>query len=366
MPTTRRDAARRADLNDLPYSLDLPSPKMSIVDDNLPELDDPAVIRLQVDDMAANLARLTTLVERLSASPAPHDTPPAVATALPALRAIAHRPYAPLRALPFSGSENPISFLNDVERHYRMNASFFTSLDDPRRVDEARTAMVGQAAAWFDGLALSRPDAVSSWSTFLVEFRRVYLSAQGLDNVFDHLRSLQMTGPVAEFIAEFNARLARCPPLPEISSISDFRRALPPSLANEVDRSRITRFGGQVEWPSLAEIQSSAAGLADSHRLSSNTRPAPLARSAAAVLATPTPSPARSLFAPPSSSPSPLLPATPPLTAAVGVPEDVLRRRAIADDRESRGLCRYCGAVGHKVVDCPLVAEKEAKRKGKA
>jgi len=84
----------------------------------------------------------------------------------------------------------------------------------------------GAAIVWFDNLARSHPP--TTWSAFLDEFRRVYLSARGLDNEFDRLRSLRMTSPIQEFVAEFNARLARCENTPSRSAICDFRGALSP------------------------------------------------------------------------------------------------------------------------------------------
>jgi len=82
------------------------------------------------------------------------------------------------------------------------------------------------AILWFDNLARSHPP--TTWSAFLDEFVRVYLSARGLDNEFDRLRSLRMTSPIQEFVAEFNARLARCENTPSRSAICDFRGALSP------------------------------------------------------------------------------------------------------------------------------------------
>ena len=118
-------------------------------------------------------------------------------------------------------------------------------IDDPRQIDEARTAMSGAAAVWFNNLAKSRPDLLVAYSAFLAEFRRVYLSAQRLDNPFDHLCSLRMTGPMQEFVADFNARLARCPTIVHpLLSISDFRCALPAALAAKLERSRVTSVWG--------------------------------------------------------------------------------------------------------------------------
>ena len=231
-------------------------------------------------DLSARIDELNALVLRLSASPSPAPT----SSPLPA------RPFSALRSALFSGSENPETFINDLERHYRLNAPFFASIDDSRRVDEARTAMSGAAAVWFDNLARTHPP--TTWSAFLDEFRRVYLSARGLDNEFDRLRSLRMTGPIQEFVAEFNARLARCENTPSRSAICDFRRALPPSLFAELERSRVTRFGGSTEWPNLVEIQSAAAAL-----IAATPRPTPLSAHTAAA----------ALYAFPISIPSPVV-----------------------------------------------------------
>ncbi len=123
-------------------------------------------------DLSARIDELNVVL-RLSASPSP--TP--VSSPLPA------RPFSALRSALFSGSENPETFNNDLERHYRLNAPFFASIDDSRRVVEARTPVSGAAAVWFDNLARTHPP--TTWSDFLDEFRRVYLSARGLDNEFD-------------------------------------------------------------------------------------------------------------------------------------------------------------------------------------
>jgi len=235
--TTRRQQSTLDSLSHLPF----PSSTSKMLDEGA-----------TTADLSARIDELDALVLRLSASPTPVSVPsPSPSAVVPA------RPFSALRSALFSGSENPETFINDLERHYRLNVPFFASIDDSRRVDEARTAMSGAAAVWFDNLARIRP--LTTWSAFLDEFRRVYLSARGLDNEFDRLRSLRMTGPIQEFVAEFNARLARCENTPSRSAICDFRRALPPSLSAELDRSRVTRFG--VMPPSLGGSPSSRIPL---------------------------------------------------------------------------------------------------------
>ncbi len=247
--TTRRQQSTLDSLSHLPF----PSSTSKMLDEGA-----------TTADLSARIDELDALVLRLSASPTPVSVPsPSPSAVVPA------RPFSALRSALFSGSENPETFINDLERHYRLNVPFFASIDDSRRVDEARTAMSGAAAVWFDNLARIRP--LTTWSAFLDEFRRVYLSARGLDNEFDRLRSLRMTGPIQEFVAEFNARLARCENTPSRSAICDFRRALLPSLSAELERSRATRFGGSTEWPNLVEIQSAAAAL-----IAATPRPTPL------------------------------------------------------------------------------------------
>ena len=127
---------------------------------------------------------------------------------------------------------------------------------------------------------------------FRVEFERVYMSALGFDSVFDKLRSLRMTGSLAQFNAEFNARYARCPPVPEESIITDYRRALPATLAAELERSRVNRFGGKSDWPALADIQSSAAALA----ATSPSWHSPPARTSAAFVPSSAPAPSVSVW----------------------------------------------------------------------
>ena len=350
--------------------------------DSAPPLADSATAASPLADshdlaaMMAQLELLTTTVARLSAAPAPSLAPAPSQTRLPL------RPFVPLRATTFSGVKNPETFINDLDRHYRLNSVFYDFNDDPRRINEARTAMSGAAAVWFDNLAKSRPELLVAYSAFLAEFRRVYLSAQRLDNPFDHLRSLRMTGPMQEFVADFNARLARCPTVVHpLSSISDFRRALPAALAAELERSRVTRFGGKTEWPDLVEIQSAAAALAAA-------RPRP-ATAAAAVTSLPTfvqspPAFARTPSAAPSQAlssaylstfpslpsslpitPSSIAPPT-PISAAATVtrsPKEIARRKAIAEDREQRGLCRYCGSDKHVIAQCQALAFKEGRGK---
>ena len=205
----------------------------------------------------AQLELFTTTVARLSAAPAPSLAPATHQTRPPL------RPFVPLCATTFSPVKNLETFINDLDRHYRLDSVFYNIDDNPRRIDKARTAMSGAAMVWFVNLAKSRPELLVAYSAILAEFCCVYLSTQRLDNPFDHLRSLRMTGPMQEFVADFNARLARCPTVVHpLSSISDFRRALPAALSAELERSRVTRFGGKTEWPDLVEIQSAAAALA--------------------------------------------------------------------------------------------------------
>ena len=371
-----------------------PSPQLAI-----PDASDPDVVSARLDDMEvlidtrfgrmeSSLSRLMQNVDRLTASPslvppaspspAPLASPSLVPPAPPSLSPSSPagtsvppsaRPFAQLHTTPFSGSD-PESFLNALNMHYQINAQYYSSSDDIRRVFDARLAMIGSAATWYDNLARSRPTAFSSWSAFQGEFDLVYMSARGLDNVFDKLRSLRMTGSLPQFNAEFNSRRARCPPTPEEAFISDYRRALPGALAAELERSRISRFGGTADWPTLAELQSSAAALATAV---SPAWSAPHTRSTAAVIASAEPPhSARFLNSPSASSVSPSTvslssdPATAPIPSSAanmltGIPADVLRRRAVANERERQGLCRYCGSPDHEMEKCPVLAKKEAK-----
>jgi len=79
-------------------------------------------------DLSARIDELDALVLRLSASPTPVSVPsPSPSAVVPA------RPFSALRSALFSGSENPETFINDLERHYRLNVPFFASIDDSRR-----------------------------------------------------------------------------------------------------------------------------------------------------------------------------------------------------------------------------------------
>ena len=395
MPTRRQLALQQSQFAELPFSTSLP---IAMADDNLPappSLDNDRVSGLEskVLGMDSKIDALLEAFQVLSSQTWPAGSPAALPTTLPAglppapsaaspvapsVASPAVLPFAPsaapfsaLRTALFSGVENPQTFLNDLDRHFRLNIAFY------KLVDEARQAMTGSYAVWFDSF-VNAHDGQVSWSTFGDEFRRVYLSAQGLDNVFDHLFSHRMTGAISQFIADFNTRLARCPSFPPAAAIAVFRRALPAPLAADLERSRVTRFGGRVEWPSLEEIQSSAAALVSTH----SVRPAP-------------PRPA-AWFAPPANAFSPLSPPSPTPTfyhptappaqthsftppphptsefspppgipiAAAGLPPGLNRRRAQLEEREKRGLCRYCGSHLHKVDSCPVIEEKEARRKG--
>ena len=72
-------------------------------------------------------------------------------------------PFVPLRTPHFTGIGNPELFLNDLERHYHLNSTFFAGEDSPRRVEEARTAMSGASAVWFDNLTAAHPDVLTSY-----------------------------------------------------------------------------------------------------------------------------------------------------------------------------------------------------------
>lgn len=250
------------------------------------------------------------------------------------------RPWFKLATPSFSGNDALAeTFINDLAVHYEINAEFYDSPQSFARVQEARLSMSGDAAKWYDELKKSRPGAIATWDMFMEEFRLVYLSSKKLDNPYNSLRSLRMTGTIQEFIALFNTQLGRCDRLPVQSVVADFRNGLPAALNARLDESRTIRFGGLVEWPTLADMQSSAASL---------TRPAS-SRTAAAVAAAAIPLPA----------PAPPPPAT---TAAAFQPKSDTRLAEL-DERERKGLCRYCSSASHKVVDCPLIKDKEAKRR---
>ena len=69
----------------------------------------------------AQLEILTTTVARLSAAPAPIASPPPS----PRPHGLPCLPFVPLRATTFSGVENPETFINDLDRHYRLNSVFY-------------------------------------------------------------------------------------------------------------------------------------------------------------------------------------------------------------------------------------------------
>jgi len=344
---------------------------------SLPPSSDPEVVAARINGLES---KFDELLRRLAPLPTATTAPPSLtvpaslASAWPALLtpntasappAPASRPYTALRLALFSGLENPTRFLNDLDRHYRANKAFFYSPDDPRRIDDARDAMTGHAADWCDSLTNTRPGILLSWSSFITEFKHIYLSGRELDNKFDSLLSLKMNGPIVAFIAEFNSQLAQCETVPVGCAVAFFRRALPPSLAEELNMTRINRFGGTCEWPDLGEMQSAAAGLAGSR--SFHVRPPTAVRTAVPGPTTPpldVPSPPASSYASVALARSPPVPTT---VAAVVVPANIDLRRAFADEREKKGLCRYCGSGEHTVAKCPKVAEKEEKKRlGKA
>ena len=121
-----------------PFSLSPESP-------HLPPSTDPEVLTARILDLESKLDQVLRAVR--------HPTAPSVPTSPKhVLVTPSARPFTNYRSSVFSGSETPETFLNDLDRHYRLNANFFISPDDSRRVDEARTAMTGAAAVWFDNL----------------------------------------------------------------------------------------------------------------------------------------------------------------------------------------------------------------------
>ena len=110
-------------------------------------------------------------------------------------------PFVPLRAATFFGTENPETFINDLDRHYQLNSVYtndnllYTD-DNLRRIDKACTAMSRAAGIWFDNLAKSHPKLLVAYSAFLAEACRVTLSALRLDNPLNYLLSFRMTGSI--------------------------------------------------------------------------------------------------------------------------------------------------------------------------
>ena len=178
-----------------------------------------------------------------------------------------------------------------------------------------------------------------------------------------------------EFVADFNARLARCPTVVHpLSSISNFCRALPAALAADLKCSRVTRFGGKTEWPVLVESQSAAGAITSSPSFAQSSptfaqRLPTFARSSSAAPSqalsstyhTTFPSLLSSSPVTPSSIVSPFALSGPATTTRS--PEEIMRHKAIAEDWEQRGLCRYCGSDKHLLAQCQALALKEGRGK---
>ena len=258
----------------------------------------------------------------------------------------------------------------------QLSLVFYNINDDPRQINEARTTMLGATAVWFINLAKFRPELLVVYSAFLADSRQVYLCAQHLENPCDHLRSLHVTGPMQEFVADLNAWLACCPTVVHpLLSISNFHHALLAAVAAELKSSQVTCFGGRNGWPNLVEIQSGAATLAAYHPQSTTadtivtlspifaqtSLPRLPRRSLLLIclysLAYQLPDPLLLLLAPPLLSflPPPPQPALPRKNRAPQGNHQVLG--------EEHVLCRYCGL---KNVMVPTAMPKQQWQKANA
>lgn len=131
--------------------------------------------------------------------------------------------------------------------------------------------MTGAAAEWFDQLLLKRPDTVASWSSFIIEFKQVFIVAisdRSFTRPYDRLRSIRMTGSFQQFVVEFNLALARIGKRQPDMSAECFEEALPSGLYDELEMRQITDYSKDPSrnWPSLAEMQSTAASILEGKR----------------------------------------------------------------------------------------------------
>ena len=98
--------------------------------------------------MMAQIELLSTTVAHLSANPA-SSAPLAAATRPPS------RLFVSLHATAISGGGSPETFINNLDRHDRLDLISCTG-NDPHQIDKACMAMLGDAAVCFDNLAKSR------------------------------------------------------------------------------------------------------------------------------------------------------------------------------------------------------------------
>jgi hypothetical protein len=257
------------------------------------------------------VADLQRQLEELKAAMSRSSTP-AAPTPAPAPQ----RGFERFDRPPFEGNNDPegaLAFMAALKRHVTDNAAYYPNPDDARIVNAAGARLSGNALKWFDGLAVHDPTVLSSFSAFEAEFKSAFAASAGLVNHFSRLRAHKMgKGTVETYTSGFNALIARLPSAFRGKDASPFlcdafRAGLPEHLASALETARVSRHGGNTEWPSVDLMQAAAADLSRSSLPVRAARP----------------------FAPRVSS------------------------SMTAQEADDKGGCRYCRALDHRKWQCP-------------
>jgi len=345
--------------------------------------------RQSSDLQREEIARLTALISSIAVNQQPQPTPPAqpapsIALAIPtALPSYLPPLMIPPPPTPFSGSERSQAqmIVNSAEIVYRLNPAHFVDALGAKKVDWFASFLTGDAYQWYDNMISSASPSVASWSVFRSAFLRNWGTQSSSADAWTSLINLRQTTPTITHNATFNSILNRVsdpPAYPHL--VATFVNSLYDRHRHALNGIRLSRYGGDGDWPSLLEVQTSARDLevqspGYSSAAAAPPRPRPLpvhTLSSSEYPALPPPSappsyPAFSRYTP-SVAPSSVAPSSPPrlnvLLAQTPRANDQDRadRKARADEREARGLCRYCGEPGHKVDACVALARKEASK----
>jgi len=342
------------------------------------------------------IARLTALVSSLAvrqlpvvASPAPPAPVPSAPPAPPT--SYAHSAsttfMSPPPPKPFSGSDraDAESIVHSAEIVFDLNAAHFPDPLGVRKVLYFASFLSGDAHKWYENLRAAASPAMASWLTFRAAFLRDWGTQTSSADAYMALLNLRQTSTVIAHTASFNSlrnRISTATPLDPALLVALYVNSLYLRHRQALDHVRVNRYGGDGVWPSVYEAQSSARdldthiaqpGYANPAAAAPSPRPRPLPVNRLSTLEYPAlpppfvPSYPVSTYAP-SQAPLSVAPSSPPrldvLLAQTRRPADQDRadRKARADEREARGLCRYCGEPGHKVDSCAALARKEASK----
>lgn len=294
-------------------------------------------------------------------------------------------------ALPvtFAGERTrALAFINLLEHSVQYHYDAFFA-NPSLAVSWASAHLSGPAAAWFQKLRATSPEALSSWKAFRSAFADAYIPPSGRLLLLEQLLELRQTTTVQEYNRSFSRLMGQLDMTEDSGIVKDIylrglkrdiyvkleaeleERGRPVSvgelakLAYALDRAHGHLPSIDMRNPSSSSSQPVAAPTPSfPNTSSSNPYPTPTLSPSSLNTSASDPKPRTHSQVPPKPIIQPILQDLPPPPADIGQPRQQYRLQ-IRDYRRKHNLCAYCGMGDHYLEECPDRADRTSEQGGK-